>query len=292
MKLSSLVLAFAMCALAQQPERVDPPFVKDIAPRRIVLSVPGMNDVHVRKNVVYKRAGTDELKMDVYTPASAGSGAKLHGVIFIHGGYLPPNLLTEPKDWGDYISLGQLAAASGLAGITFNHRLYSSWNALRDSKADLRDLIVYVRSHADALGIDPDHITLWAFSGGGPLLADEFRNPQPYVTSVVDYFAILDLRAAAADPKQNISPELAEEFSVVPLVANDKPLPAVFIGRAGLDAPWLNKTLDDFVAAALRANLNVTVANHAQGKHGFEILNDDERTREILRETIEFIRAH
>jgi len=35
----------------------------------IVYSVPGMDKVEVRPNLIYKRDGRDEMKMDIYIPA-------------------------------------------------------------------------------------------------------------------------------------------------------------------------------------------------------------------------------
>jgi hypothetical protein len=43
----------------------DPDWVRELAPKRIVYSVPGMRRVRVRRDLTYKRAGGTELKMDV-----------------------------------------------------------------------------------------------------------------------------------------------------------------------------------------------------------------------------------
>ena len=128
---TSLLLLVIITALlpvaAQQPSAKleDPDWIREIAPKRIVYSVPLMNQVRVRKDLTYKRIGGAELKMDVYSPASMRRGASRPAVIFIHGGRIPSNLRTTPKEWGAYISFGQLVAASGFVGVTFNHRFYA-----------------------------------------------------------------------------------------------------------------------------------------------------------------------
>src|SRR5829696_6267317 len=116
--LASVILV-STC-LAQQPQQsgklVDPPWLKEFAHKRIVYSVPGMTRVKVVKNVVYKRVKGEELKMDVYSPRETARRARRPAVILIHGGRVPPNLLTTPKEWGAYVSFGQLVAASGFVG--------------------------------------------------------------------------------------------------------------------------------------------------------------------------------
>jgi hypothetical protein len=34
------------------------------------------------------------------------------------------------------------------------------------------------------------------------------------------------------------------------------------------------------------------VLNHATGRHGFDVEDDNERSREIIKRTLDFIRAH
>src|SRR6185436_12005191 len=103
----------------------------------------------------YKRAGNSDLLMDVYSPKTPQK--LLPAVLFVHGGRVPPNLLTTPKDWAVYVSFGELVAASGFVGVTFNHRFYT-WESLSDAQSDVMDLIAYVRSNADSLGVDKDRI--------------------------------------------------------------------------------------------------------------------------------------
>lgn len=288
-----LILFFvAASAIAQMP-RSDPEWVKRETTLHVVYSMPGMNEVRVRRDIIYKRVDGRELKMDVYTPGSVQTGGKLHVVVFIHGGYLPPNLLTEPKDWGSFKSRGRLAAAAGFAAITFNHRFYNGWDALRDAKQDLADLLAFVRQHASEYGgLDGDHITLWTFSGSGPLLTEYIAEPHRFVSSLVSYYADLDLRPELGSPNSHLSQQICDEFSATPFLGKAKRVPPMFIGRAGKDSPVLNRGVDGFIAEALKANVMLDLATHPEGRHGFDTENDDRRSREILRQTLDFIRAH
>lgn len=296
-RLTNILLVYAMLVsicLAQQPQQSgaleDPPWLKLFAFKRIVYNVPGMTRVKVVKDRVYKRVGGAELKMDVYSPLNPGRSARRPAVIFIHGGRVPPNLRTTPKEWGAYVSFGQLVAASGFVGVTFNHRFYT-WNSLPDSQSDLNDLIAHVRNNADSLGVDKDRIILWAVSAGGVFLGHPLRDAHPYVRCIVGYYPQLDLQNARKSAPASVTDETLREYSAIHHLGN-KSVPPIFIARAGLDDAELNDGVDRFVQLALSKNLTIEVVNHATGHHGFDIEDDNDRSREILRRTIEFIKTH
>ena len=48
---------------------------------------------------------------------------------------------------------------------------------------------------------------------------------------------------------------------------------------------------DRFVQEALARNAPIDVLNHPEGRHGFDILDDDDRSREVIARTLEFLRA-
>jgi acetyl esterase/lipase len=274
-------------SVAQQPQ--DPPWLKEFAFKRIVYSVPEMTRVKVTKNQIYKRASSEELKMDVYSPPGK---QRRPAVVFIHGGRIPRNLLTTPKDWGAYVSLGQLVAASGFVGITFNHRFYA-WESLADSQSDVMDLISYVRDNAESLGVDKDRIILWALSAGGIFLSQPLQQSPPYIRSIVAYYSELDLQNQRKAAPASVTDETLREFSPVHHLGNkEKNVPPIFIARAGLDDKELNDGIDRFVQLALSRNLTVEVVNHATGHHAFDIEDNNDRSREIIKRTIEFIKAH
>jgi len=287
---SVMLLACAIpvsTGLAQQPQ--DPPWLKEFAFKRIVYSVPGMTRVKVAKNLIYKRASVEELKMDVY---SLPGKQRRPAVIFIHGGRIPRNLLTTPKDWGAYVSLGQLVAASGFVGVTFNHRFYA-WESLADSQSDVMDLIAYVRDNADSLGVDKDRMILWALSAGGIFLSQPLQQAPPYIRSIVAYYSELDLQNQRTAAPASVTDETLREFSPVHHLGDkEKTVPPMFIARAGLDDKELNGGIDRFVQLALSRNLTVDVVNHATGHHAFDIEDNNERSREIIKQTIDFIKAH
>lgn len=285
---------FVSTCLAQQPQQglVDPPWLKEFAHKRIVYSVPGMARVKAVKNLVYKRVPGEELKMDVYAPLATPRRARRPAVIFVHGGRIPRNLLTTPKEWGAYISFGQLVAASGFVGVTFNHRFYT-WDSLPDSQSDLMDLITHIRDNADSLGIDKDRIVVWVVSAGGIFLSQLLRDNPAYIGSLVAYYPQLDLQDQRKAAPASVTDETLRDHSpVYHLEKSGKNVPPIFIARAGLDDAALNSGIDRFVQLALAKNLTIELFNHATGQHGFDIEDNNDRSREIIMRTIEFIKAH
>lgn len=300
MKNTGLLLLMVFATLAggdmAQPQDVkleDPPWIKEVATQRIVYALPGMEKIRARKDVSYKSVGDVELKMDVYSPPNLRRGARRPAVVFIHGGALPPNLRTKPKEWGAYVSYGQLAAASGLVGITFNHRFYG-WDkkSLTDARNDVADAISFIRSNADRFGIDKDRLCLWGLSAGSLFLAPAIKDAPAFVRCLVFYYAIMDLEPLRKE-RSAITEDSVKEYSpLYYLEGAGGAFAPIFVARAGRDEPDLNVGVDRFIQQALSRKATLDVSNHAEGQHGFDVLDDNDRTREIIRRTLEFIKAH
>lgn len=86
---------------------------------------------------------------------------------------------------------------------------------------------------------------------------------------------------------------MLREFSpLYYLDKNRKNVPPMFIARAGLDDADSNESTDRFIQAALSNNLTIDSMNHPQGHHGFDVDDDNDRSREIIKRAVEFIKAH
>jgi acetyl esterase/lipase len=273
----------------------------DLARMRVVFRVPGMDRVRVRRDLVYREVEGARMTLDVYLPpreepADGPAGALPPVVLLIHGGPVPPEAHAKVKGMGVFVSYGEMLAASGMAAVAFNH-LHHGWHDLAESADNVAAVVAYLRAEKDALRLDPDRLCLWAFSGGGPQLAPPLTAPDPAVRCLVGYYPMLDLRIdlgplaalAAAIPAETL-----ERFSPAACLAVEAPRaqPPLLLARAGLDQPFVNHGLDGFVQAALAAGLELELLNHAGGQHGFDLLDDVERSRRIIARTIEFIQAH
>jgi hypothetical protein len=92
--------------------------------------------------------------------------------------------------------------------------------------------------------------------------------------------------------------EAAKEYGFVNACAGRsvKDLPAdvpLYMVRAGRDHfPGLNETMDRFISSALAHNLPVTFVNHHTGPHTFDLDDDSEVSREIIRQALAFLQRN
>ena len=248
--------------------------MRAIVIKPVALKLPGTDRVDVTRDIPYSHHG-GELRFDLYRPAGNGAAP---AVVMIHGGPLGARLATDPKDWRIYQDLGRLIAASGLAGVAFNHRFYG-FTDIAQAAGDVRELLAHLTANAAALKISADRLALWAFSGGGVVLSQFLADLPENIRAVAANYAALDASV--------------KEFSASAQVsAATKPIPPLCVVRSGLDQPQLNATIDAFVAAALAKGAPLELYNHESGHHGFEIEDDNDRTRYVLKRTLDFFANH
>jgi hypothetical protein len=256
-----------------------------ISQRRAVHRIAGMERAAVRKNLVYRATAAGPLTLDLYAPAEAADGARLPAVVLVAGyndvGY-EKMLGVKFKEMGMSISWGQLIAASGLVAIAYTNR---------EPAEDLDALLHHVRTNAAALGIDGDRIGVWGCSGNVPLaLSALMQHGRAFVTcGALLYGYTIDLDGAigvteAAATFRFTNPNAGKSLDDL---REDLPL---FIVRAGQEQfPHLNDSIDRFFAKALTLNRPITLVNHAEGPHSFDLLHDSETSRRIIRQVLDFL---
>ena len=261
----------------------------EIFEKRIVYQIPGMEKVEAHRGVSYGTADQEGLGMDVYVPPGLPSGTRVPGVVLIHGGPGPKGSGRPPRSWGVFRSYGELLAASGLVAAIPTLR-YHTWDAQEQPAGDLEAAIRRLRERADDFQLDPDRLALWAFSGGGVFLTSYLRERPSWMRCLLAFYPILDLA-----PFQEVTPaitgERAERYALAAGLAGEGPVPPLLVARAGLDSPRLNQGVDRFVQAALAANAPLELINHPQGRHGFDILDDDAWSRAILARAVDFLKV-
>ena len=261
----------------------------------VIYTLPDMEGAIVRPDIAYKTFDTGDLLMDVYYPVDYEGETRLPAVIFIHG-EAAPKALKDAKDWEQFVSWGQLAAASGLIGITFTHRSSEMLTKLYDAAKDVDDLITYVRENSKSLGIDANALCIWTCSGGSPFgLRCALHEDANYVRCIVSYYGLADLKFFydLNITSTQLSDEVLAEFSAPSrLSKRTNAIPPMLIVRAGLDAPELNASIDRLLTAAIAKNVSLDFMNHATGRHAFDILDDNVRSQEIIRTTLDFMKTH
>jgi hypothetical protein len=254
--------------------------------RRVVVYRPAeMNDVRIRRDIEYQVTDAGTLTMDIYYPPKANIEPRTPAVVIVSGF---PDLGFQQKvgcrfkDMASSVSWAKLIAAFGLAAITYTND---------EPAADVRSLLEYVRRNATQLGIDENRMGLWASSGNVPnalsILMD--KNRDYLKCAVLCYGYMLDdgfsFVADAAKTWGFTNP--CEGKSVADLL--DVPL---LIARAGQDQmPHLNETIDRFMINALNRNLPITLSNHPTAPHAFDLFDDTEASRELIREILRFMQS-
>jgi acetyl esterase/lipase len=232
----------------------------------LVHPLPDPDRVELRPDLVYTHAGGRALAMDIYLPAPRAAGKRVPAVLLIHG-EADPELLRGVRGWGQYTGWGRLLAGQGIAGVAFEHRaiLDAGFEAVL---AEVGDALAAVRERAGDLGIDPDRIGLAAFSAGVVL------------GSAVLASATERVRCAALcyGPLSDLEPDPA--------------LPPLLVVRASQDDPELNRTIDEFVAAAEQRDLAVELVHQPDGHHAFDVADDSDASREVIRRILGFLRGH
>jgi hypothetical protein len=255
-----------------------------ISKRPVVYSMPGMERVVVRKELVYRTTDGGPLTMDVYYPPDAAIGSRRPAVVFVAGyndvGY-EKMLGCRFKDMAMSICWGQLAAASDMIGIAYTNR---------EPATDLGALLDYVQQEGASFGVDEDRIGLFACSGNVPLaLWALMQRHHRLRCGALLYGYTIDLDGAtgvaqAAATFRFSNPGAGGSIDDLP---DDIPL---FLVRAGQEQfPHLNESIDRFVAKALMLNRPMTVVNHPSGVHSFDLLQDNERSRGIIRQILSFL---
>jgi acetyl esterase/lipase len=274
-----------------------------ISKKPAVYAIAGMERAVVRKDVVYRVTDAGPLTMDVYSPENAADGARLPAVVFVAGyndvGY-EKMLGRRFKEMAMSVSWAQLIAASGLIAIAYTNR---------EPAADLDVLLQHVRQNAASLGIDQHRIGLWACSGNVPLAlsalmahstnapgrnsgrAEAFAEAEGpglrCAALLYGYMLDLDGAAGVAEAAQMFrftNPNTGRSINDLP---EDLPL---FVVRAGQDQfAGLNDSIDRFMAKALTLNRPITLVNHAAGPHAFDLLQDDDTSRQIIRQVLVFL---
>jgi dienelactone hydrolase len=256
--------------------------------KKLVYTMPGTDAVTVQRDVPYRPTESGTLGMDIYRPAGSERTrpASLPAVVFAIG-FSDPGarkmLGCAFKEMESYIGWARLVAASGMAAVTYENR---------EPVGDLRAVLQHVRGHGAELGIDPRRIGLIGFSGNGPVTLSALMDDGALKCGALGYAYTLDLDGATgvADAQAQwrfVNPCAGRTVDDLP---HDLPL---FIARAGRDQfAGLNPAIDRFVAKALARNLPLTVVNHATGPHAFDLDDDGETTRGIIKSILGFFGLH
>lgn len=250
----------------------------------VVFELPGMDQVEVRADLVYKTSEGKPLYANVYAPPAGERGA----------GRLLPAVVFVGREITQYDCWGRLVAASGLMAVTFDYSPIGNFEHLREPEQDMLDLLEYLLGQGERLGIDVNRLSIWACSSFPPIgWHMPLRDAPASIRCLVCYYGALNLEHLLDETDPPEVWDLLRDYSPIKYLGlRPEKLPPMLIVRAGRDHPRLNQSIDAFVAEALRQNAPIEVINYPEGRHAFDVLDDTARTRQIIRRTLAFLHTH
>ena len=115
---------------------------------------------------VYKKVGTTELPLYVYTPDNHAPGAKAPAIVFFFGGGWNSGSPSQFEPQCKHF------AGRGMVAITVEYRVKSRHGVqVVECVKDAKAAIAWVRENAGRLGVDPNRIAASGGSAGGHLAA-------------------------------------------------------------------------------------------------------------------------
>jgi dienelactone hydrolase len=216
---------------------------------------PATGSVAVTKNVEYGRGDTLALRMDVFRPANATGRLPMLVVFFGGVGAQRSNGYTE-----------------GWANAAASHGMVAVLPDIRQDRAadDFRQLIDFLYANASTYGGNRDGIAVYAASA-----------------NVYSALPLLE------DPSQTKVKAAAIYYGTAPVTTFRRDLPILFV-RAGLDRPGVNgderSGIVAMVATAIAQNAPVSIINNPAGHHAFEMIDDNELTRDVVDRTLDFVK--
>jgi dienelactone hydrolase len=211
---------------------------------------PPASTITVMSDVEYATSGSTRLAMDVFKPASA-TGTRAPALVFFN------RATGADRSRGFYGAWARAAASNGIIAVLPDLRSGSE-------AADFNLLITYLSQHGAEHGID----ALAVYAGSG---------------NVYTAFPVVE------DPKQTTIKAAVMYYGSAAVEKFRLDLPVLYV-RAGLDRPPVNESIALLVALAVAQNAPVTLLNHAGGHHAFEMVDDNAATRDVIEETLAFVK--
>ncbi len=258
-----------------------------------MIEKPDLESILIQRNIPFTTSLGTMLTADFYFPANQGQDALLPAVIFVSGD-AGPGRTEHGKDSAQYQAWGSRAARSGMVGITFDHHSTENLTHWGKVLGEVDALIDFVRENGLVYGIDAQRLAIWTASAG-PVFALPFvfqRRPA-FIKCIVAYYGWMDLEATIQpDDPPGVVEAIHQNSLIHQMDREPQEICALFLVRAGRDREAILESIDRFVDAALRKNLDLRLINFPDGKHGFDCGEETPEIGRIIEETIWFLRHH
>jgi hypothetical protein len=229
-----------------------------------------------------------DLKADIYVPSHGGKSNPLPVVIFAIN--YPDSVFNkwfgrDGKDLQMCVSWAELIAASGMAAVTCQTEF---------SHSETDRLIYFLKKNAEDYNLDMSNLCVFGASANTLGAQSLMQNDDYSIKCAVLNYGIL------LTPDQKYYAEIEATANMLGFYFSDlrkiSKIPEnipMLVTRAGKDRFQLvNDSTDYFVAEAMRSNAQLTFINYSDGQHDFDVLDDTETSKLIIRQTVDFMKAH
>lgn len=251
------------------------------APEAPLVSVlpPLAGKLQPTRRVVYKTVGERKLHLHIFEPDGHRATDRRPVFLAIHGGGWTGGNAVGFYPFADHF------ARQGFVGISLEYRLKNTklGTTVFDCVRDARSAVRWIRSNADALGIDPGKIVAMGGSAGGHLavstaLFDQVneKSDPPEVSArpnaMILMYPVIDTSAAGYGQKK--IGDRWRELSPVHNVRAALPPTLIFHGTADAVTPYAGASR--FLELSNAAGNTNTLITHPGGRHGYVIFDPDE----------------
>jgi len=238
----------------------------------VVLKVPGMDLVKVSK-AEYASGRS----MDIYYPGGFDFSRSAPVVVFVMG-YSTEFTMNwfgaRLKDLGQYVSWGELVAASGMIGVAYETDYPDD---------DIDAVLDYIGRNGSSLGMDSKRIALFGCSGNtltalGALASKKADYRSSLRCGVIMY------------PIISYFMNTGEDVMPAPFKRQLRTDLPIFMVTVGNDRNEWMTAASTFTAGIQRRGLPVEVAHYAQGVHGFDTDQDTEDSKALVAHALAFMK--
>jgi dienelactone hydrolase len=221
---------------------------------------------------------------DLYLPSGPGREHAEPPQVFplsvlVHGGPLPVDIPSGPRDWPVFRGYAALLNAAGVATAVVQHPLH----ALEDYPSAFGVVTAAIEEARSTPGVDGSRVALWHFSGGAPMVAPWMPAPPPWLRCLAVTYPILD------DRPDRTLPVGFRPIDSLAAFAAASPRPVFVVVRVGQEAPHIATGVGRFVAEAQRHGVDLEVVDVPDGVHGFDFEQSGEQFRHAVRDSLDWV---
>jgi len=227
----------------------------------VVYDVAATREVRLKANVPYLRDAKGTLAIDIYMPPSRKGTENFPAVIFLNAIGEMPNR-PKVKSWGIYTTFPRLVAAHGMVGISME----TDGARIQES---LRGLFEFLEKEGSKHGIDATRLGVYAASANVTQGAIYLMNER----------SSAGIKAAAL------------YYGGVPNMAYRKDLPVLFIVAEG-DLARNPQQYESIWQKVSESRAPWTVMLASRMPHAFDAFADNDESRRIIQQTINFWKTH